>query len=83
MIKPVSNLQNENNRLVTMYPTANIQFDQVLVALDRVDIIVSTSSNGKRKTEIFMKDVLVAFAKGTENTLRAWLSKSLQRTPRN
>ena len=32
MIKPVSNLQNENNRLVTMCPTANIQFDQVLVA---------------------------------------------------
>ena len=66
MIKPVSNLQNENNRLVTMYRTDNIQFDQVLAALDRVDIIVSTNSNGKRKTEIFMKDVLVAFAQGSD-----------------
>lgn len=66
MIKPVSNLQNENNRLVTMYRTDKIQFDQVLAALDRVDIIVSTSNDGKRKTELFMKDVLVAFAQGSD-----------------
>ena len=66
MIKPVSNLQNENNRLVTMYRTDKIQFDQVLAALDRVDIIVSTSSDGKRETELFMKDVLVAFAQGSD-----------------
>ena len=66
MIKPVSNLQNENNRLVTMYRTDKIQFDQVLAALDRVDIIVSTSSDGNRETELFMKDVLVAFAQGSD-----------------
>lgn len=65
MIKPVSNLQDANNRLVTMYRTDKVQFDQVLTALDRVDIIVSTNENGEKKTEVFMKDVLVAFAKGT------------------
>lgn len=68
MIKPVSNLQDANNRLVTMYRTDKIQFDQVLTALDRVDIIVSTNNNGKKKTEVFMKDVLVAFAQGTNDS---------------
>ncbi|HEX5563325.1 MAG TPA: flp pilus assembly protein CpaB, partial [Sporosarcina sp.] len=48
MIKPVSNLQDANNRLVTMYRTDKIQFDQVLTALDRVDIIVSTNDNGNK-----------------------------------
>lgn len=67
MIKPVSNLQDANNRLVTMYRTDKIQFDQVLTALDRVDIIVSTNDNGKKKTQVFMKDVLVAFAQGTND----------------
>ncbi|MCG7344222.1 flp pilus assembly protein CpaB [Sporosarcina sp. ACRSL] len=68
MIKPVSNLQDENNRLVTMYRTEKTQFDQVLTALDRVDIIVSTNDNGKKKTEVFMKDVLVAYAQGTNES---------------
>ena len=67
MIKPVSNLQDENNRLVTMYRTDKIRFDQVLTALDRVDIIVSINDNGTNKTEVFMKDVLVAFAHGTND----------------
>ncbi|MBD7984765.1 flp pilus assembly protein CpaB [Sporosarcina sp. Sa2YVA2] len=67
MIKPISNLQDANNRLVTMYRTDKVQFDQVLTALDRVDIIVSTSNNGKKKTEVFMTDVLVAFAQGTND----------------
>ncbi|WOV88244.1 flp pilus assembly protein CpaB [Sporosarcina oncorhynchi] len=67
MIKPISNLQDANNRLVTMYRTDKVQFDQVLTALDRVDIIVSTSNDGKKKTKVFMKDVLVAFAQGTND----------------
>ncbi|MBD8071129.1 Flp pilus assembly protein CpaB [Bacillus sp. PS06] len=68
MIKPYSNLRNENNRLVAMYPSEKVQFDQVIEALDRVDIIVSIEdeeSSLRYKTEIFMRDVPVAFAQGT------------------
>jgi Flp pilus assembly protein CpaB len=64
MLKPYSNLREENHRLVAMYPSEKVQFDQVIEALDRVDIIVSTENNGKPKTEIFMRDVLVAYAQG-------------------
>jgi len=60
MLKPVSAVTNENNRLVTMVPSERINFDQPLVALDRVDIVVSHKFSGAPKTEIFMKDVLVA-----------------------
>lgn len=62
MIKPYSNLREENHRLVAMYPSEKIQFDQVIEALDRVDIIISTKENNKPKTEIFMRDVPVAYA---------------------
>ena len=65
MIKPASNLQNENNRLVTLHRTDKVQFDQVIEALDRVDIIVSTNNNGKRSTRVFMKDVVVRFSQGS------------------
>lgn len=65
MIKPVSNLREENDRLVAMYRSDKIQFDQVVEALDRVDIIVSTEENGEKKTELFMKDVTVAWAQGS------------------
>lgn len=66
MIKPVSNLNNENNRLVAIYRNDKVQFDQVIEALDRIDIIVSTEVNGERKTELFMKDVPVSYAEGDE-----------------
>ncbi|WP_404427577.1 SAF domain-containing protein [Ureibacillus chungkukjangi] len=65
MLKNYSNLQNENNRLVALYRTDKIQFDQEIAALDRVDIIVSIEEEGKKNTELFMKDVAVAFAQGT------------------
>ena len=65
MIKPVANLQNEDNRLVTLHRTDTVQFDQVVEALDRVDIIVSTNDDNKKETKLFMKDVLVAFSQGT------------------
>ena len=65
MLKNYSNLQNENNRLVALYRTDKIQFDQEIAALDRVDIIVSIEGDGKKNTELFMKDVAVAFAQGT------------------
>ncbi len=67
MLKPFSNLRKENNRLVSMSPSEKVQFDQVIEALDRVDIIVSTEENGLPKTELFMRDVPVAFAKGKED----------------
>lgn len=65
MLKNYSNLQNENNRLVALYRTDKIQFDQEIAALDRVDIVVSIEKEGKKSTELFMKDVAVAFAQGT------------------
>lgn len=65
MIKPASNLQDENNRLVTLHRTDKVQFDQVIEALDRVDIIVSTEENGERNTSVFMKDVVVRFSQGS------------------
>ena len=46
-----------------MYPSEKVQFDQVIETLDRVDIIVSTENDGSPTTEIFMRDVPVAFAK--------------------
>lgn len=70
MIKPASNLQNENNRLVSLNSTEKVQFDQVIEALDRVDIIVSTDNNGDRKTTLFMKDVVVRAADGSNKGMR-------------
>ena len=49
-----------------MYPSEKVQFDQVVAQMDRVDIIVSTEENGKQKTEVFMRDVLVAHAQGKD-----------------
>jgi pilus assembly protein CpaB len=42
-----------------------VQFDQVIEALDRVDIIVSTDNKGERNTSVFMKDVVVRFSQGS------------------
>ena len=66
MIKPATDLQDENNRLVSMASTEKVRFDQIIEELDRVDIYVSTDNNGKRSTSIFMKDVLVRFARPIE-----------------
>lgn len=65
MLKDYSNLQNENNRLVALYRTDKVQFDQEIAALDRVDIVVSHEVDGEKKTESFMKDVSVAYSQGT------------------
>jgi Flp pilus assembly protein CpaB len=70
MIKPVSNLNDEDNRLVAIYSNEKIQFDQVIEALDRVDIIVSIEEKGKRKTELFMGDVPVSYAQGDEKDFK-------------
>ncbi|MEL3973664.1 flp pilus assembly protein CpaB [Rossellomorea oryzaecorticis] len=60
MIKPYSNVSDANNRLVTMVSSDKVYFDEKLENLDRVDIIVSQTLEGKPKTELFMKDVRVA-----------------------
>ncbi|MGD6879549.1 Flp pilus assembly protein CpaB [Bacillus infantis] len=60
MLKPVSNIANENNRLVSLVGSEKVSFDQKLADLDRVDIVVSSQFEGKPVTEIFMSDVVVA-----------------------
>lgn len=65
MLKNHSNLQNKNNRLVALVRTDKIIFDQEVAALDRIDIIISEEVDGVKKTELFMKDVPVAFSQGT------------------
>lgn len=65
MLKNHSNLLNENNRLVALIRTDKVVFDQEVSALDRIDIIVSQEVAGEKKTELFMKDVAVAYAQGT------------------
>lgn len=65
MLKNHSNLLNENNRLVALIRTDKVVFDQEVSALDRIDIIVSQEVDGEKKTELFMKDVAVAYAQGT------------------
>ena len=65
MLKNHSNLLNENNRLVALIRTDKVVFDQEVSALDRIDIIVSQEIDGEKKTELFMKDVAVAYAQGT------------------
>lgn len=61
MIKPVSNIANENNRLVAIPQSDRVSFDEILESLDRIDIIVSHKFGDKPVTEIFMEDVSVAY----------------------
>ncbi|MGV3465338.1 MAG: Flp pilus assembly protein CpaB [Heyndrickxia sp.] len=85
MLKPVTEARKANDRLIAMYPTEKIQFDQVVTDNDRVDIIVSTEENGQKKTEIFMRDVSVAWAdidKKTDKFLGAALEVSLEEAPK-
>jgi pilus assembly protein CpaB len=67
MLKDVSTLQNQNNRLISMLASEKVRFDQDLNDLDRVDIIVSQKFDGKPKTELFMSDVPVAMVARGDN----------------
>lgn len=67
MLKDVSTLQNQNNRLISMIASEKVRFDQDLNDLDRVDIIVSQKIDGKPKTELFMSDVPVAMVARGDN----------------
>ncbi|MCM3079826.1 flagella basal body P-ring formation protein FlgA [Brevibacillus invocatus] len=70
IIKPATTVRDQNSRLVTVYASGKVVFDQQLDALDRVDIIVSRDINGKPATEVFMKDVPVAMVAKTEDQFR-------------
>ncbi len=70
LLKPISEVANENNRLISFFANEKISFDQDLEALDRVDIIVSQQFEGKPKTEIFMTDVPVSMVAKSEGNLR-------------
>ncbi|MFB4169314.1 Flp pilus assembly protein CpaB [Virgibacillus sp. JSM 102003] len=63
MIKPVSNLRDENHRLVSINRKENVQFDQVIDVLDRVDIIVSSDE----ETHTFLTDVPVVYSDASED----------------
>ncbi|GAA0588755.1 hypothetical protein GCM10009001_00810 [Virgibacillus siamensis] len=60
ILKNASTVTEAGNRLITMIKSKKVTFDQELIALDRVDIIVSHSFDEKPVTEVFMKDVKVA-----------------------
>jgi len=70
MIKPVSNIANEKNRLVTIPQTDRINFDGLPEPMDRVDIIVSHNFDNKPVTETFMKDVPVSAIMGTKKSFK-------------
>lgn len=70
LLKPISDIANQNNRLISLFGNEKISFDQELEALDRVDIIVSQQFEGKPKTEIFMSDVLVSMVAKNKNELK-------------
>ncbi|MFS0554922.1 flp pilus assembly protein CpaB [Brevibacillus sp. 179-C9.3 HS] len=70
IMKPANIVRDQNNRLVTVFQSGNVVFDQELEALDRVDIIISHQMNGKAATEVFMKDVPVAMVAKSENKFK-------------
>ncbi|MBM4763241.1 SAF domain-containing protein [Bacillus sp. B15-48] len=83
ILKDFSIATDETKRLIAMYPSETVQFDQEVEPLDRVDIVVSTENSGQRKTEIFMRDVLVYFAsKEDGNFLGAALEVGIDDAPR-
>ncbi|QHS24151.1 flp pilus assembly protein CpaB [Virgibacillus sp. MSP4-1] len=69
MIKPVSHLRDENNRLVSLPASETLTFDQFIEPLDRVDLVVSREMEGEKRTETFMKDVLVYHAQSKDNNM--------------
>ncbi|MEK3741702.1 flp pilus assembly protein CpaB [Brevibacillus sp. FSL K6-0770] len=70
ILKPANMVRDQNNRLITVYASGNIMFDQELEALDRVDIIISTTKAGQPVTEVFMKDVPVAMVAKSDNKFK-------------
>lgn len=73
MLKSVSDVRDKNDRLISMFASDKIGFDQELEALDRVDIIVSKKENDKKKSEYFMQDVKVAMVASKKNKFKGVL----------
>lgn len=85
MLKQVSNVRNEKNRLINLMGSDRVNFDEPLEESERVDIIVSHKFNGKEETSIFMQDVKVAsVAKaGKAKTFKGvWLEVPLEQAPK-
>lgn len=60
MLKEASSVTEADNRIISLIQSEKVFFDEVLTALDRVDILVSHSFDEEPVTEVFMEDVKVA-----------------------
>ncbi|GGJ89903.1 hypothetical protein GCM10007063_10670 [Lentibacillus kapialis] len=60
ILKEASAVTEANNRLVSVFKSEKVSFDEEMTALDRADIIVSHSFDDEPVTEVFMEDVKVA-----------------------
>jgi Flp pilus assembly protein CpaB len=82
ILKQASSVVDENNRLITLMQNERVFFDELLEALDRVDIIVSHRFNGKEETTLFMKDVKVARTAKKDNKFKGvQLEVSIEKAP--
>ncbi|WP_087973457.1 Flp pilus assembly protein CpaB [Oceanobacillus rekensis] len=60
MLKDASAVTDVDNRLITLLSSDKVYFDEILTALDRVDILVSHNLGKEPVTEVFLEDVKVA-----------------------
>ncbi len=60
ILKEASSVTEEDNRLISLVNSDKVHFDEPLMPLDRVDLIVSHNFDGDPVTEVFMEDVKVA-----------------------
>ncbi|TFJ91618.1 Flp pilus assembly protein CpaB [Lentibacillus salicampi] len=67
ILKDASAVTEANNRLVSVFKSEKVSFDEELTALDRVDIIVSHTFEDDPVTEVFMEDVKVARTANNED----------------
>ncbi|RKD24478.1 hypothetical protein BEP19_08815 [Ammoniphilus oxalaticus] len=70
MLKPVATVSDLNNRLVSLFTSDKVSFDQELEALDRVDVVVSHTFPGHPTSEIFMRDISVAMVAKSEGEFK-------------
>ncbi|WP_280771174.1 SAF domain-containing protein [Salipaludibacillus daqingensis] len=68
MLRDYSNVTEDGNRIVALYSSDKIHFDQELEVMDRIDIVVSHGFEGESMTEVFMEDVPVAMVSREGNS---------------